>query len=264
MQPFYFGDSSSPRYGVFYPSVSGSCQDTCVLICNPIAQEYMRSHWALRQLAELLSKSGFPVMRFDYFGTGNSSGEFSDAHLGIWVTDTKMAIDELIALSGGSKVTLVGLRFGAMIASLAANHQRVQDLVLWDPVQYGLRYLTSLKVMHLTMLKDLGRFRNARRPPDDGLFREVLGFPLTRELEAEIEATDLNASVAGHAGRVAMFSSLIRDDFDEIEQKMVSDNVDVDYQKFADGGDWDCVELMDSALLVRAIPMAIRDYLLRQ
>lgn len=263
MQPFYFGDSASPRYGVFHPPIAGTRQDVGVLICSPIAQEYMRSHWALRQCAELMSKAGFPVMRFDYFGTGNSAGEYSDSHLDIWVSDTKTAIDELMAQSGVSKVSIVGLRFGAMIASLVSDHVSVQDVVLWDPIQYGLRYLTSLKVMHLTMLKDLGRFRESRCPPNDGLFREVLGFPLTRELEAEIEATDITVAPYNNNGGVAMFTSLDRDDFDEINQKLKQRNIDIDYQKIIDGGDWERVELMDSALLVREIPTAIRNYLLR-
>lgn len=263
MQPFYFGESASPLYGVLHPAMGSRQRDVGVLICNPIGQEYMRSHRALRQCAELMAKSGFPVMRFDYFGTGNSAGQFSESRLSRWLADTKLAIDELIELTGVSGVSLVGLRFGAMIAALVSDHEQVNDVVLWDPIHYGLRYLTSLKVMHLTMLRDLGRFRHPRQPSVDGIFRELLGFPLTRQLELDIESTDISNAPFKNRGCVALFSSFARDDVDELEHKLVQRNLWIYCEKIADAGDWDRVDLMDSALLARAIPAAINVHLAR-
>ena len=46
-----------------------------MVLCYPGGQEYIRSRRAFRQLAIRLSSAGFPVLRFDYHGCGDSSGD---------------------------------------------------------------------------------------------------------------------------------------------------------------------------------------------
>src|SRR5215217_413896 len=78
MNPLYFGSSQKPLYGVYHPPKSQPgrpVRTTGVVLCYPLGQEYMRAHRAFRQLATLLTKSGFPVLRFDYYGTGDSGGD---------------------------------------------------------------------------------------------------------------------------------------------------------------------------------------------
>ncbi len=51
---------------------------TCgVVIAPAVGAEYFRSHWAVRRLADQLSRAGFPVLRFDYQGIGDSTGDVS-------------------------------------------------------------------------------------------------------------------------------------------------------------------------------------------
>ncbi len=52
-------------------------------------------HGVLRRLALTLAKSGLNVLRFDYFGVGNSGGESDEIDLDGWRRDIEMAIDEL-------------------------------------------------------------------------------------------------------------------------------------------------------------------------
>ena len=72
MRPFYFGDSEEALYGVYH-SPQGEHRDEGVVLCAPFGQEAMRTHRALRQLATLLTKRGYHVLRFDYRGTGDSA-----------------------------------------------------------------------------------------------------------------------------------------------------------------------------------------------
>ena len=71
-------------------------------------------------LLEQLAAQGWHVLRFDYFGTGDSAGEFDEADLTGWEADIEQALDELLDMAGARKVALVGLRLGATLAARVA------------------------------------------------------------------------------------------------------------------------------------------------
>jgi len=138
---FFFGDSKHPLYGVLQPPAIPSSEPKAVLLCYPFGQEYMRAHRAYRQLSLLLSKKGYYVMRFDYRGTGDSSGDLEDATFENWLDDIAAAETELRAVSGAEKVSIIGLRLGALMAVMAAKRiNNVERLTLWDHITSGLSY----------------------------------------------------------------------------------------------------------------------------
>jgi pimeloyl-ACP methyl ester carboxylesterase len=55
---------------------------------------------------------GYPMLRFDYSGTGSSSGEFTDGTLDRWVDEATAALDQLT----NGQVVLVGSSMGGWIA----------------------------------------------------------------------------------------------------------------------------------------------------
>lgn len=75
--------------------------------------------------------AGYAFTRFDYRGHGDSSGEFIDGRIGLWLADTLAVIDRVAE----GAVVLVGSSMGAWIALLAARArpQRVRGLVLIAP-----------------------------------------------------------------------------------------------------------------------------------
>ncbi len=80
---------------------------TCaVVLCYPIGQEYIRSHRAIYQLAVRLSQAGFHVLRFDYFGCGDSEGDFEEGSLAQWTSDIHSAIAEIQERSGLTSICL--------------------------------------------------------------------------------------------------------------------------------------------------------------
>lgn len=133
-------------------------------------------------LADLLARTGLDVLRFDYFGTGDSFGDGTDFLLSTAVADVGLAIEELGGLSGHGPVSLVGLRLGALVAGLAATQgdARVERAVLWEPPSRGSDHLAEL----------LGE-----SAPDHGIGAaesvEIGGFPLTSDLCGELEAAAL-------------------------------------------------------------------------
>ena len=96
MQPVSFGTSDRQLLGIYYPPEGEQPRDAAVLLCGPAPQEYMLTYWATRKLATLLARHGFPVMRFDYFGTGDSAGETEEGRPRLWVEDVGAAARELL------------------------------------------------------------------------------------------------------------------------------------------------------------------------
>src|SRR6185295_1904712 len=100
--------------------------------------EYMRSQFALRELAIALAGRGEHVLRFDYRGTGDSAGELADFGVADWLEDIDLAIREAREISGSVRVRVLGVRAGALLACQGAgDSNEVQSFVLWDPVTDG-------------------------------------------------------------------------------------------------------------------------------
>jgi pimeloyl-ACP methyl ester carboxylesterase len=156
-----------------------------------MGHEYVNCHRALRQLAARLCDVGFPVLRFDYYGCGDSSGRAEAGRIPQWVQDTATAISEVKRRTGLAQICLVGLRLGGTLAMLAAPEQHnLESMILWDPVVSGKNYLAAL----LRLQKETLRFRH--KPNHSWSWKskrvtEVLGFALPSLLCAELERIHL-------------------------------------------------------------------------
>jgi pimeloyl-ACP methyl ester carboxylesterase len=170
-----------------------------VVICNPLGYEAMSAHRSLRQLAERLAGAGLPALRFDYRGTGDSSGDPGEpGRVRAWIDDIGMAMRELRNRSGTHQVALVGLRFGATLAILAAAEGlEVDAIVAWAPVVSGRAFVRELHAF--------GSLKNPHARRADGS-EEVGGHLFARETLADMSAIDLLAHVDRSAGRLRVLS----------------------------------------------------------
>ena len=103
----------------------------------------------MRSLALSLATQGFVTLRFDYEGTGDSSGGFND--LGrdrSWVASVVQAADYLRSL-GLRSISAVGMRLGATLIGVAADTHDTDfsSVVLWDPCESGRSYLRELNAL---------------------------------------------------------------------------------------------------------------------
>ena len=136
MSAFFFGKAGRQLYG-FYHAPLGTANGA-VVICPAWGSEYQYAHRALRVLALRLAEGGMHVLRMDYSGTGDSWGDTTDADVEQWSRDVGIGIDELRAMSDASRVDVVGLRVGGLIAAVAAaSRSDVRRVVLWDPIHDG-------------------------------------------------------------------------------------------------------------------------------
>jgi uncharacterized protein len=136
MMPLYFGAGDQQLFGVYEPACQGDKAIRAAVLCNPVGNEYIHAHRTMRNLASRLSKAGYHVLRFDYYGTGDSAGDSDEGNPYRWCDDIGVAMSELRDMTGATKITLVGLRLGANLAARvsARDPLQVESLVLWDPL----------------------------------------------------------------------------------------------------------------------------------
>jgi uncharacterized protein len=186
MTPFYFGSADRQLFGIYDPASLESDSTRAVILCHPWGSEYLHAHRTMRQLSTRLARAGFHALRFDYFGTGDSAGEITEATLSGWEADIGSAVREMKDMTRATQVALVGLRLGAaLVAQVAAKRpDEIDALVLWDPVLSGEEYLSEL----LAALPPADRTAEWR---SDGSDHEIQGFLLTAGMRREILTINL-------------------------------------------------------------------------
>jgi amino acid adenylation domain-containing protein len=147
-------------FSIYYPG-RGAVKRHSVLICGTVGHEYARSHRNLQQLAQMLAEQGFNVLRFDYAGTGNSSGSCESGAPKQWCAEISSAAKWLRVHSQCENFSTIGLRLGATLLSnvegIESEHQ-----ILWDPAISGERFLSQLAQYHRRALQDFVRYSKQR------------------------------------------------------------------------------------------------------
>lgn len=123
-----------------------------VVLCPTFGHENMTAHRGWVRLADLLAASGFPVLRFDYPGTGDSAGSETDSdRFAAWRDSIPEAVRHLRHATGVGTVILVGLRLGATLALLAAEAiDGVDGIACLAPVLSGRSYVRELSLLAKT------------------------------------------------------------------------------------------------------------------
>jgi pimeloyl-ACP methyl ester carboxylesterase len=195
--PFYFGAPGKHLFGIYHAPQSGPPRDCGVVLCSPMGREYINSHRALRQLAVRLSAAGFPVLRFDFYGCGDSSGECEQGQIDQWLADLSTAVEEMRKRCGFVKICLVGLRLGGTLAAMVgARRGDIDSLVLWDAVSNGQAYLEELLA-----------FAKLQHCPTDANQADIWGFPLTYLMRTDLEHIDLLAIPMKPANNILLLES---------------------------------------------------------
>ena len=124
-----------------------------VLLCPALGWDGLHAYRGYRRLADRFAAAGYPALRFQYPGTGDSAdlpdtGTLDTGTLDqwdIWRRSVHDAADWLRAATGASRLLLVGLRFGAALALAAAESRTdVGGVLLLAPVLRGKSYMRQL------------------------------------------------------------------------------------------------------------------------
>lgn len=143
----WFGAVTRPLFGWYSVPDDGMVRGT-VVVCSPIGTEADNAQVAFDALEERLTASGVAMLRFDYDGTGDSAGNWSDpGRLESWLESARQALRFARDTSTGC-VALLGMRMGALIAAEVAGQEGgPHPLVLWDPCHSGRRFLREQTVL---------------------------------------------------------------------------------------------------------------------
>lgn len=186
MTPFRFGPAPRQIYGVYHAPPPRLAAGAAVLVCPPFGQEGVRFHRLQRVLADRLSNRGVAVLRFDYYGSGESAGDDEAADLESWQGDILLAHEELRRRSRAARVSWLGARLGATTAISASRRAEPAPhrLLLWDPVLDGRAYLTDLAATHSRVLAEMQHRSTSAVPPP--IADELLGFGIGPAMLAQI------------------------------------------------------------------------------
>lgn len=237
IEPFYFGATVKTLLGCYHPPQSGRHRDCGVVLCSPMGHEYIQSHRAFRQLAVRLSSVGFHVLRFDYYGCGDSSGDWEQGEICQWMDDISTAIDEIRSRMGFVKVCLVGLRLGATLSMMVgAERGDIENLALWDAVVSGRAYLEELVALHNEKFRFL-RAKSKTRVTGEGL-AEMVGFALTDSMRRELGQMDLLAIQRKPANNILLIESGEQAGEERFRKHLESMNVRLTYRRIPDFQTW--------------------------
>lgn len=194
----YFKNSSGKElFGVIhYPEKQGSMG---VLFCHPLFEEKLHVHRVLVDFSRLLASSGFAAMRFDYYGDGDSEGEFEESTVESRLIDISSALKFFEHKTCIQRVALLGIRFGATLAAILAEKEGgVDALMLWAPVLKGYNYIQQLLRINLAEQvvvhrKVLYTRQELVKGLNEGRKINVEGYEISKELYEQISIVDLLA-----------------------------------------------------------------------
>ncbi len=143
-QPFFFGDPGKQKFGFMHEGHRSA--NFAVLICPPLGQEYMRTHWMTRNICAALNRKGLPVMRFDFYGQGDSAGTPEVARLGDLCDSIVEAAEELRARTGVREIKIVAFRAAGLIVDQVRERLGLcTKVIVVDPILSGREYLDGLR-----------------------------------------------------------------------------------------------------------------------
>lgn len=159
---FFRGETDGGLFGVLHKPRQDAGPRPAFVFCHPLAEEKLWAHRVFVSYARRLARAGYPVLRFDMTGNGDSAGEFSDLSVEQASGDIRHAMAEARRLTGASEVSLLGLRFGATLASLVAEQaEGLRHLVLWAPVTHGDRYMQEL--LRINVMTQMATHKEVRQ-----------------------------------------------------------------------------------------------------
>lgn len=193
-EPLFFPSDGFRLFGVLHLP-EGHRAERALLFCHPFAEEQKQGYRVFVELARRLARSGFACLRFDYRGTGDSSGPFTDFSLSGAVRDIRAAAALLAERSGCGLLGLIGLRLGASLAWRAIEDGPEADrLVLWQPVLDGeLFYRLNIRRSLVRQMLTAGKASGVREG-EDAATMDLDGYVASRELCEELQGLDLSAA----------------------------------------------------------------------
>lgn len=131
-EKFYFINSKNNKLCGILSNPTGDKSKPIIILCHGFASNKNRPSYI--SIVKELAKNNISTFRFDFFGHGESEGNFEDLTQSEAVDDALCAIKFIKSL-GYKKIALSGSSFGGLAATMAASKTKsIYLLVLKAPV----------------------------------------------------------------------------------------------------------------------------------
>ena len=131
-EKIYFTNSNDIKICGILSNPTDDISKPIIILCHGFTTS--KDNSTNTRLEILLNEKGISTLRFDFFGHGESGGDFAEITVSEGVDDTLRAIDYLKSL-GYSKIGLMGSSYGGITSLMAASKTKdLYVLALKSPV----------------------------------------------------------------------------------------------------------------------------------
>jgi dipeptidyl aminopeptidase/acylaminoacyl peptidase len=109
-----------------------------VVFFHGFTGDRMEPHWIFVKCSRALADAGIASLRFDFYGSGESDGEFREMSLRGEIADGRAAASFFRSQKGidPERVGLLGLSLGGTVAAALAPSVKAKALALWSAVAH--------------------------------------------------------------------------------------------------------------------------------
>ncbi len=170
------------------------------VILAPYGEERKCAYRFLYTMARHLARAGIATLRFDYWGTGESSGSLAQASLDDWLDDARLLIRHVREEIPDRPLLLVGARLGGLMAARVAADSPVNGIALLEPLVSGAEYLDEL--LRRKQVKEMMGGGKANSIADDAESSWTAGHPV------DFDGFSMGAAFAGQLRALDLISEL--------------------------------------------------------
>ncbi|CAA9889313.1 Hydrolase, exosortase system type 1 associated [Candidatus Methylobacter favarea] len=188
VMPVFIPGQAGRLFAIYHHPATGEKAKKAILHIPAFAEEMNKSRRMIAMQAREFAKSGYAVLIFDLFGTGDSEGKFSDATWEIWKNDVHTVCQWLIE-QGILNISLWSLRSGILLAMDFLEDAKIKfdRMLCWQPVLNG-----EIFIMQFLRLRVAAALMDKSAHPEkasdlkqqllDGKVVEVAGYTLHPDL----------------------------------------------------------------------------------
>lgn len=228
--PFFLEVEGFPVYNVLHDAAPGRSAPPVVVHVHGLGVEGITLYRQEVLAARAAAAVGLPVLRYHARGHGDSAGAAADVTLATLVADARAAADEAKRRTGATRVIWLGVRLGALIASLAGGPGSGRDdaagFVFWEPVakpaDFFRQQLRTLLFSQVAGGKkpDATVDQLLARLATDGHL-DVLGYTLYQSTVASLADASLATALAGGRAPVRLVQMQARAKLAPAHQQLV-------------------------------------------
>ncbi|MBB6446347.1 alpha/beta hydrolase family protein [Bacillus benzoevorans] len=166
-----------------------------LIICHGFVGSKVGVDRLFVKTADALTKDGMIVLRFDYSGCGESSGDYGKTGLHDLIEQTRTVIEYGFNLKqvDRNNITLLGHSLGGAAAALtAANEKQIKRLILWSAVAHPFKDISRI----------VGSEKVRLLKPDSSI--DYLGYELTKPFFDSLSGYEPLKAARGFSGAVLL------------------------------------------------------------